>query len=108
VSVVARYTISFSQAAGVPAGGVGHLVGISNILDEVRISRRLGLIDDQGIANSLAQKLEAANAAAGRNGMVVTNNILRAFINEVTAQSGKHITPDVANLLITDANSLVH
>ena len=51
-----------------------------------------GDIDRKGIFNSLLKKLEAA-----------TPNQLKAFINEVKAQSGKHITSDAAASLIMDA-----
>jgi hypothetical protein len=36
-----------------------------------------------------------------------TLNILNAFINLVQAQSGKHVTTDAANLLLTDVNYVI-
>lgn len=105
--VTTKYRVSYSVTAGVQATGVVHVVSGNDILGAVRISRQLGLIDNQGLANSLAQKLEAANAAKGRGQTQVAMNLLRAFINEVSGQSGKHITTDVANMLIADANTLV-
>lgn len=59
----------------------GSLADIANALG-------LGLIDNNGIATSLSQKLEAAQGASGP----ARNNILNAFINEVNAQAEKHIT----------------
>lgn len=50
-------------------------------------------IDNQGINNSLHQKLE--------------NNDLHSFIKEVQAQSGKHINNESASYLLRDANALI-
>lgn len=53
-----------------------------------------GSIDNQGIANSLLKKLQ--------------NNNLRSFINEVQAQSGKHISSEAASYLLRDAEFLLN
>lgn len=52
-----------------------------------------GWIDNVGIKNSLLAKLN--------------NEGISAFINEVEAQKGKHITNDAANYLLRDATFLV-
>src|SRR5262249_32469837 len=52
-----------------------------------------GWIDNAGIANSLQSKLSANN--------------LEAFVNEVQAQSGKHIIAQYANYLLRDAEHLL-
>jgi hypothetical protein len=74
----------------------------SSTLADINNSLQLGLIDNQGIANSLSQKVEATQKATGNNG----NNILKAFINEVNAQSGKHIKGAAVQVLLADANAL--
>jgi hypothetical protein len=51
-----------------------------------------GWIDNNGTANSLESKLDAKNLAA--------------FLNEVQAQSGKHISVQYADYLIRDAEYL--
>ncbi|QKS47615.1 family 43 glycosylhydrolase (plasmid) [Paenibacillus cellulosilyticus] len=51
-----------------------------------------GSIDNQGIANSLQKKLEKNN--------------LESFMNEVNAQSGKHIASEAAAYLLRDAQYL--
>ena len=53
----------------------------------------IGWIDNIGIANSLQKKLDS-------------NNLL-PFINEVKAQSGKHISAKAAEYLLRDANALL-
>ncbi|MCA0757826.1 hypothetical protein KP806_22450 [Paenibacillus sp. N4] len=52
-----------------------------------------GWIDNDGIVNSLQQKLN--------------NNNLQPFINQVMDQSGEHITTEAANYLLRDANALL-
>jgi hypothetical protein len=61
-------------------------------------------VDHKGIANSLCAKLRAAakaKKASSRNGS------LNAFINEVTAQTGKKIPEDGAAVLIALAKALM-
>ena len=50
-----------------------------------------GLIDNQGIANSLLMKLTVAQAALDRGDTPAAINALQAFARETTAQAGKHI-----------------
>ncbi|SFI98396.1 Glycosyl hydrolases family 16 [Paenibacillus sp. UNC496MF] len=52
-----------------------------------------GSIDNGGIANSLSKKLEKGN--------------LDSFVNEVSAQSGKHISNEAAACLLRDAAFLI-
>jgi hypothetical protein len=51
-----------------------------------------GWIDNSGIVNSLQAKLKEGD--------------VNSFINEVNAQSGKHLTKDAATILLRDANVL--
>jgi 5'-nucleotidase/UDP-sugar diphosphatase len=66
-----------------------------------------GQIDNQGIFNSLLQKLEGAQAALDRGQTKAAINKLEAFINEVKAQSERHIAPDAAFILIMDAEWII-
>jgi hypothetical protein len=72
----------------------------------VRQYHQDGLIDNQGLSNSLISKLENAQAALRRGQPNVAKNVLRAFINEVQAQSGKHINAIAADALINWATLL--
>jgi endo-beta-N-acetylglucosaminidase D/PKD repeat protein len=56
--------------------------------------RTSGWIDNDGIANSLQKELEAGS--------------LNSFINEVEAQSGKHISSEAAAYLLRDADFLLN
>ncbi len=72
-------------------------------LADIANSITLGLIDNAGIANSLSEKIEAAENTTGPT----RNNVLNAFENEVSAQSGKHITGVAPQVLLQDAASLI-
>jgi hypothetical protein len=71
---------------------------ISNLLDLVH-SFNL----HQGIENSLMVKLEHAEDSINAGDVRGACNKLKAFINEVNAQTGKKLTLDQANQLIADA-----
>jgi hemerythrin-like domain-containing protein len=66
-----------------------------------------GKIDNHGIANSLTQKLENVQKDLDKGKVKNAISQLEAFINEVQAQSGKHITTEAANLLIADAQWVI-
>jgi 2',3'-cyclic-nucleotide 2'-phosphodiesterase (5'-nucleotidase family) len=66
-----------------------------------------GKIDDNGVLESLLQKLQGVLDALKKDQTTAAINKLEAFINEVQAQSGKHITEDTANLLIADAQWVI-
>jgi len=76
-------------------------------LADINNSLQLGLIDNQGIANSLSQKIQAAADAAARGQTEASKNILMAFKNEVSAQRSKHISDPAAQVLLEDADSLL-
>jgi hypothetical protein len=66
---------------------------IQSLKDLVTSFKNAGWIDNAGIANSLQSKL--------------TSNALEAFVKEVKAQTGKHISPEAAGYLIRDAEYLL-
>ena len=63
-------------------------------------------VSQQGVANSLCAKLDAASAAAKRGQTNAAQNIMAAFVHEVEAQEGKHIPADKADVLVRLAQSL--
>ncbi|MBZ5659732.1 MAG: hypothetical protein LAO08_04935 [Acidobacteriia bacterium] len=66
-----------------------------------------GKIKNQGEAQSLLDKLNAAaNARAGGN-CATANNIYQAFINELNAQSGNGVDATAAHIMIADAQYLM-
>src|ERR1700693_2862806 len=81
---------------------VKRLATFAGTLADISNSLQLGLIDNRGIATSLAQEILAAQRAAGLS----RGNILAAFEREVKAQAGKHVTAIVVQVLLEDAASL--
>jgi len=79
------------------------IAGITNVIGDFLIS---GAIDKSGIANALTSKLSTAQSfiSAGDNQTAV--NVLGAAINQLNAQSGKHIAASAASVLITDMQAL--
>jgi hypothetical protein len=67
-----------------------------------------GAIDNWGIYISLLAKLQGALKALSKGQTDVAINKLTAFINEVQAQSGNHITAEAAAILIADARWVIY
>jgi hypothetical protein len=92
----------------------GSIAGISSVIGQMLAA---GCIDNTGIANALNVKLTAAQAAIGGGNTKTATNILSAFIDQVRAQTGKHIASactvgavsfDPATVLTIDAGSLIN
>ena len=66
-----------------------------------------GHITNQGVANSLFAKLDAAQAASDRGQVSVAVNKLGSFINEVLAQAGKHIHAEHALHMIEHTQRII-
>jgi len=64
-------------------------------------------ISNQGIVTSLIAKLNVAQKLVDNGKTDQAKKILNAFINEVQAQSGKHITPEAADILIESAEYIL-
>ena len=62
---------------------------------------------NQKIANSLTQKLNNAGDAKNRGNIKTAQNILDALLNEIDAQTEKHIIKDASKILIEDAMVLI-
>lgn len=67
----------------------------------------MGHIDNQGVANSLLAKLDAAQSALGRGQKDVAIAQLQAFAHEVKAQAGKHIDAAHAEHMVMHANEVI-
>jgi hypothetical protein len=96
------FEIQFSNSIGAVSSAI-RLATFQSTLNDISNSLQLALIDNNGIANSLSKKIEAASNATGP----ARSNILNAFKNEVNAQSGKHINGIAPQVLEEDANSLI-
>ena len=76
-------------------------------LDDIRYMLVLDLIDGKGMAKVLSSKITAASKAAAGGDKQTAEGFLNAFIKEVNAQTGKHISGAAPQLLLTDANRLL-
>jgi parallel beta-helix repeat protein len=66
-----------------------------------------GWIDDPDIRDSLLDKINAATNKINQGKTKPAENILNAFINHINAQTGKHISPEAAEILIADAEDII-
>jgi hypothetical protein len=64
-------------------------------------------ITNPGVAASLQAELDGAAGARARGDCSVSGNLYNAFINDVTAQTGRSITQAAASQLVTDAKLLI-
>jgi len=71
----------------------------TSICDLVILVGQAG-IENQGIENSLTRKAQNACRQQSRGNLVAAGNMLRAFLDEVEAQSGVHIQELVAGRLL--------
>lgn len=87
---------------------------ITNMIGQLLAS---GCIDNSGIANALTNKLAAAQGFISAGDNLDAINALTALLNQIRAQSGKHIatsctiggtTFNPATLLINDVQSLIN
>ncbi len=89
------------------SGIVTMAVTFQGTLDDIRNMLALGLIDNKGIAKALSSDIDAASSATARGNKKTAKHFLNAFINQVNAQTGKHICGIAPKLLLADANSLL-
>lgn len=83
------------------------IVTADSIKGDVTQFLQNGAIDNGGIANSLLAKLNAASSLRGSGNCSGAANLYQAFIDELQAQSGKHVSVGAASTMITDAQYLM-
>lgn len=99
------YTAQATDAAGnVGTGSVTFTVTVDNssLGNVVRT-----FVANKGVASGLVSKLSSAAAADKRGNTTASNNEIQAFIHQVEAQSGKSMTANQADMLITFAQALL-
>ena len=79
-----------------------HLTGDLGSLCEITQA----VVTNRGVATSLCQKLEAAAAAAARGVSGAADNLLDAYVNEISAIRGKRVSDADADLLIAIVQTL--
>jgi hypothetical protein len=83
------------------------IVTPDSIKDDVTQFLAAGKIKNNGEANSLLKKLDAAAKARAGGDCNSAANIYGAFINELNAQSGKGVDATAAAIMIADAQYLI-
>jgi hypothetical protein len=101
------FQIEFSPTS-TTGSTVSRMATFASTLADIANSLQLALMDNSGIANALSAKLNAASTAATNGDHVTASNILNAFKNQVSAQTGKHIIGVAPQVLQEDADSLIH
>ena len=90
-----------------PSGVVATVTMFKGTLDDIRYMAVLDLIDSKGMAKALSSKIIAASNAVAEGDKKTAEHFLKAFILEVNAQTGEHISGAAPQLLLTDANILL-
>jgi len=72
---------------------------LDNLISLKHQALTLGWIDNEGVENSLDVKLENARKKIEGGDIKTAKNILNAFLNEVKAQNGKHLSSEAYALL---------
>jgi len=98
--------LEFSPAPE-PSGTATRVTTFEGTLEDIRYMLVLDLIDGKGMAKMLSNQIAAASRAAAGGDKKAAEDLLKAFINEVNAQTGKHISGAAPQLLLTDANGLL-
>ena len=80
---------------------------LSNLIEYINTQSGQGTIDRQGLANSLIAKLETAQKQLENEKPKQAANALNAFLNELDAQQGKHISEEVYTYLKEKVEGLV-
>jgi DNA-binding beta-propeller fold protein YncE len=83
------------------------LVTPDSIKADVRSALAGGAISNAGVANALLAQLNTASAARLRGQCATATNIYQAFINQLSAQSGKLISSAMASQLTGEARFLM-
>jgi len=123
----ASSTLNVTLPASLPAGSYGLLIngvssspslnhstgtnivvtpttgGMKNVINSFLTT---GAIDRSGIANALTSKLSVAQTFISGGDNQTATNVLQALLNQLNAQSGKHISAAAASALITDTQAL--
>jgi hypothetical protein len=106
IGSTSTFTVQFDPLSGsVPQ--VTRIATFLNTLADIQNGLQLGLIANEGVANSLSQKIDAAADAVARGQRTTSRNILDAFKSEVQAQTGNHLTSVASEVLVEDADYLI-
>ncbi|HAR41399.1 MAG TPA: hypothetical protein DCS07_02010 [Bdellovibrionales bacterium] len=90
-----------------PPASFNHGSLIQNLILLVSQARLQGWIDNDGIENSFTVKLNNAQSKISAGDMKTAKNVLGAFMSDVQAQNGKHLSAEAYALLYFNAKYIV-
>jgi len=99
--------ITVGTARAQTSNDCGQATTTASLVACVEHCAELGLINNQGVTNSLLAKLDAAQVAQDNGQTGTAINILHAFIQELHAQAGKHIDQSHAQDMATHAQMVI-
>ncbi len=105
--LTSKFQFIYNSDPSKPAGIATRIATPSNLKQDIALSRKIGWIDNDGIMNSLLKKAKAIEASISKGNKTSAKNQLNAFINEVNAQKGKHISDKAAKILLEDAQYIL-
>jgi uncharacterized repeat protein (TIGR01451 family) len=100
------FVLTAADAAGNsvnPRVTISIMATLDSLIASVNVFQAQQKIDDSKTVNALLAKLNDAKQAAARGNNTAAKNKLQEFADLVRAQIGRHIAPDAAQVLITDA-----
>lgn len=103
---ISNLEVNFSATTGT-IEEIMPMVTFETIIQDIINSRRLNLIDSDGVQKSLSQKINRAKSAKERDRINASKLVLESFIAEVEAQKDKHINLEIANVLIANTQVLL-
>ena len=80
---------------------------MDELIQKVQDYYETGHIDNEGIKNSLISKLNVAKEKLLEGRYEIAKNVIKAFLNQIKAQSGKHISHSAASSLIEMAQRIL-
>jgi hypothetical protein len=100
---------SADQVGNAGSSSVAFTIIVTPASIEVDVSQFLasGDIKNQGEAQSLLAKLNSAGASYAAGDCKTAGNVYGAFINELSAQSGRGISATAAQIMMADAQYLI-
>lgn len=101
-----QFRIQFSPVAGAAPSAM-RTATFQSTLNDIHNSLTLGLINRRDIADSLSQKVEAADRAAARGRSRKKARLLITFKEKISEQTKKHIQEIAAQMLLQDAEFLL-
>ncbi len=99
--LVTEFKLSFDKTPGA-VSTVIKTVTFQTLKDDLRLARQLGFVDNDGMLNSLNKKLENAEEQYKKGQKEAANNMLEALVNEVKAQTDKHVKKAFADPFSAD------